>query len=121
VPVAGGKRAGARPKKRLRPDLLVLALGMTLAVVGWGYLVVLAISFGGDARAGDSPAWGLLALAAVGAMACLFLALLLGARALRALGITSAPEGGRPTAEPGPPGRRISGAGAPPRSPGRGR
>jgi len=119
--VAGGKRAGARPKKRLRPDLLVLALGVTLAVVGWGYLVVLAISFGGDARSGDTPAWALLALAAVGAMACLFLALLLGARALRALGVTSAPDRPRPAAGTGPPGRRISGAAGPPRSPGRGR
>lgn len=119
--MAGGKRAGARPKRRLRPDLLALALGMTAAVVGWGYLVVLAISFGGDARNGDTPAWGLLALAAVGAMACLFLALLLGARVLRALGVTASPDARRPPGEPGAPGRRVSGADGRPRSPGRGR
>lgn len=85
--MAAGKRAGARPKRRFRPDLLALALGVTVALVAWGYLVVAAISFGADARGGDSGAWWLLALAALGAMACLFLALVLGARAARALGL----------------------------------
>jgi len=107
--VAGGKRAGARPKRRLRPDLLGLALGITLAVVAWGYLVVLAISFGSDARGGDSAAWGLLGLAALGAMACLFLALLLGARILRALGVIAGPDPRQQPPEGAAPGRHGRG------------
>lgn len=87
---SGGKRAGsrkgARAPRRLRPDIALLALATTLAVVAWGYLVYAAVDFGSSARGGDSRAWGFLALAAVGAAACLFVALLLIARVLRALG-----------------------------------
>ena len=91
---AGGKRAGSRrgPRQRsFRPILLVLALGITLAVVAWGYLVYAAIDFGSTARGGDSQAWWFLAIASVGAVACLFFGLMLVARLLRQLGITRAP------------------------------
>lgn len=92
----GGKRAGSRrgprPKKSFRPVLLVLAAGITLAVVAWGYLVYAAIDFGSSARGGDSTAWWFLVLASVGAVACLFFGLMLVARLLRRLGITKAPE-----------------------------
>ena len=55
---APGRHAGA-PVSEERPDsqtgsLLLLALGITAAVVAWGYLVYLAIDFGSDARNGDS-------------------------------------------------------------------
>ncbi|GAA5145855.1 hypothetical protein GCM10023340_15860 [Nocardioides marinquilinus] len=90
--MAGGKRAGARPKRRLRPGLLVLALGVTAAVVAWGYLVLAAIDFGATARGGDDDAWWFLGLASLGAVACLFLALLLLARIARAIGLTRPPE-----------------------------
>lgn len=90
-----GKRAGSRraaPAPRaFRPKLLLLAVGVTLAVVAWGYLVYAAIDFGSTARGGDDRAWGFLALASAGAIACLFIALMLIARLLRALGITSPP------------------------------
>jgi hypothetical protein len=66
--------------------VFVLALATTVAVIAWGYLVYAAIDFGSDARGGDGRAWGFLALAAVGAAACLFAALMLLARVLRALG-----------------------------------
>ena len=93
--VAQGKRAGSRKgtkqKPGFQPALLLLALGMTLAVVAWGYLVFAAIDFGADARTGDSGAWLFLGLASVGAVACLFIALMLIARLLRRLGITQAP------------------------------
>ncbi len=89
--MAGGKRAGARQKRRPSPVLLLLALGVTGAVVAWGYLVVAAIDFGKAARDGDSASWGFLALASAGAVACLFLALVLLARISRALGITKPP------------------------------
>jgi hypothetical protein len=73
-------------------------------VVAWGYLVYLAIDFGTSARSGQSGSWALLALASIGAVACLFPGLLLIARLLRALGITSPPDA---PAEPAPP--RVAG------------
>ncbi len=71
--------------------LLALALGVTGSVVAWGYLVYAAIDFGSNARNGDSAAWAYLALASVGAVACLFLGLILLARISRLLGITQPP------------------------------
>lgn len=91
--VSGGKRAGARQKRGFRPVLLVLALGVTLCVVAWGYLVYAAIDFGSAARhEEDSAAWGYLAVAAVGAVACLFLGFMLVARFSRAIGLTTPPD-----------------------------
>lgn len=65
------------------------AAGATLAVIGWGYLVWMAIDFGRSAKAGDSARWVLLVVAAVGAIACLFTAVMLIARLLRSLGVIS--------------------------------
>lgn len=91
--MSGGKRAGVRQKQGFRPVLLVLALGITLCVVAWGYLVYAAIDFGSTARLdGDSRAWFYLGVAAVGAVACLFLGFMLVARFSRAIGFTSSPE-----------------------------
>jgi hypothetical protein len=98
-----GKRVGARrastPTTPWRPALLH-ALAITAAVVAWGYLVWLAIDFGASARTGDSGAWWLLALATLGAVACLFAGLLLGVRLSRALGVTQ---------DPGAPPRAVGG------------
>ncbi len=80
--------------------LLGLALGVTACVVAWGYLVYAAIDFGTTARGGDGTAWWFLALAAVGAMLCLFLGLVLVARIAQALGITRPPQDG--VASPSP-------------------
>jgi hypothetical protein len=60
-------------------------------VVAWGYLVFAAIDFGTAARGGESSAWLFMALACLGAIACLFVGLLLVARLMRALGVTSPP------------------------------
>lgn len=102
APMATGKRAGSRkgakPKRRFQPALLLLALGVAASVVAWGYLVYAAIDFGSEARGGESDAWLLLGLASVGAVACLFLGLILIARLLRRLGITRAPEPREPEA-----------------------
>jgi hypothetical protein len=88
----GGKRAGSRrgPRRKTsgRPVLLLLALGVTLSVVAWGYLVYAAIDFGSTARGGDSMAWWFLALASLGAVACLFFGLMLLAQLSRRLGLT---------------------------------
>lgn len=103
TPVAEGKRAGARrgakPKRGFQPALLLLAIGVTVAVVAWGYLVYAAIDFGASARGGESSSWWFLGLASVGAVACLFAGLMLVARLLRALGVTAAP----PPKAPKPP------------------
>ncbi len=114
----GGKRAGSRrgPRRRkgFQPALLLLALGITACVIAWGYLVYAAIDFGSTARGGDSTAWWFLGLASIGAVACLFVGLMLVARLTRRLGITRAPQQADPTDDPddGPPrpvgGRRAA-------------
>jgi hypothetical protein len=78
------------PGGRSRLPLLLHALGVTLAIVAWGYLVYAAIDFGATARGGDSGAWWLLGLASLGAVACLFVGLLLVTRLLRILGVAKA-------------------------------
>ncbi len=117
--MAQGKRAGTRKgsktKAGFQPALLALALGVTAAVVAWGYLVLAAIDFGSEARGGDSGAWAFLGLASLGAVACLFLGFLLVARLLRRLGITQAPTPHAPVVEddlaaplpPGAPGALV--------------
>jgi len=91
--VTGGKRAGLRQKRGFRPVLLLLVVGILLCVAAWGYLVYAAIDFGSAARNdGDTDAWWFLGVAAVGAVACLFLGFMLVARFSRAIGFTSGPE-----------------------------
>ncbi|MGI8521730.1 MAG: hypothetical protein ACR2K3_00240 [Nocardioides sp.] len=77
----GVRRLEPAPKPGRGP-LLALALGVTVALVAWGYLVYLAIDFGTAARGGGSHAWLLLALATAGAIGCLFVGLLLVVRLL---------------------------------------
>jgi hypothetical protein len=84
--------------------LLLLALGITASVVAWGYLVFLAIDFGTDGRDGDAKGWWLLALATVGAIACLFVAMILGSRLFQRLRAEAAPPS--PPRTPG--GRRAA-------------
>ena len=86
------KHAGPRRSARQSPAVLVLAGAVTAAVVAWGYLVYLAIDFGTSARGGESTAWYLLGIAALGAVLCLFLGLVLIGRLLRTLGITTPAE-----------------------------
>ena len=87
-----GKRAGERQERTFRPSLLLLAIGITLCVVAWGYLVYAAIDFGSTARHdGDSQAWWYLGIAAAGAVACLFLGFMLVVRLSRSIGLTQAP------------------------------
>ena len=83
-----GKRAGPKRKRSVTPALLALCAGVTLCVVAWGYLVKAAIDFGSSARDGRSEAWWFLGLASLGAIACLFVGLMLVARITRRLGLT---------------------------------
>jgi hypothetical protein len=92
--------SAAGPRRASAP-LLLLALGITGAVVAWGYLVYLAIDFGTTARDGDGTAWWFLALATVGAIACLFVAMMCGTRMVARLRGPSTP-----TDTPRPPGGR---------------
>ena len=94
-----GSRRGPRPRRSFQPALLALALGVTACIVAWGYLVVAAIDFGTSARSGEGAAWWFLGLASVGAVACLFVGLMLIARILRRLGITSGPLPRKPPTE----------------------
>ena len=93
-----------QPAGRSRTRLLLHALGVTLCVVAWGYLVYAAIDFGSSARGGDSQAWVFLALASLGAVACLFIGLMLVARLLRMLGVNRGDAD-----EPPPPPRPVGG------------
>lgn len=91
-----GKRAGSRkgtPSPRtLNKAALLIGVGITLCVIAWGYLAYAAIDFGTAARGGNGSAWTFMGLACLGAIACLFVGLLLVARLMRALGITEAPD-----------------------------
>ena len=90
--VTSGKRAAARQRQaRFRPALALLALGVTISVVAWGYLVWAAIELGSEARGGNGDAWRWVVVASIGAVACLFAGLMLIARLLRTLGITDPP------------------------------
>jgi hypothetical protein len=115
-PVTTGKRAAPRhagPARLEEPGgstsrapspqgpLLLIALGITAAVVAWGYLVYLAIDFGTTARNGDGTAWWFLALATIGAIACLFAGMMLGARFVARIRPPAVPP-----AAPRPPGGR---------------
>lgn len=101
-----GSRRGPRRRAGFQPVLLLLALGVTGCIVAWGYLVWAAIDFGKTARGGDQQAWWFLALASLGAVACLFVGLMLIAGITRRLGITRAPEPKPKDDEPRPIGGR---------------
>jgi hypothetical protein len=113
-PVTSGKRVAGRHAgaARLEEDaprsgraltpLLLLALGITAAVVAWGYLVYLAIDFGTTARNGDGTAWWFLGLATIGAIACLFVGMMFGTRLVTRLRADPP----RPPAAQRPPGGR---------------
>ncbi|GGF55572.1 hypothetical protein GCM10011519_31850 [Marmoricola endophyticus] len=60
--------------------LLALVAGITVTIVAWGILVLAAIDFGRDARAGTGESWVLMAGATLGAVACLFLAIIFAAK-----------------------------------------
>ncbi len=99
APASKGGESAGRPWAKL----LSLALGVTLCVVAWGYLVYAAIDFGATARGGETRAWWFLAMASLGAVVCLFAGLLLVARLMRLVGVTKTED-----AEPPPP-RPIGG------------
>ena len=81
-----------------RRQTLGLAVGSTFTVIAWGLLVWAAIDFGGQARNGESIAWLFLILATVGAIGCLFLAMVLVSKLAESMRTGPAPprpSGGR--------------------------
>lgn len=94
------------PSRRSRARLLALALGVTVSLVAWGVLVYVAIDAGGRGRAGDGGGWVVVVLAGAGAVACLFVALLLGARTVDLLKEASPEVAAPPPRVPG--GRRAA-------------
>ncbi|MCX6400802.1 MAG: hypothetical protein NTX33_12855 [Propionibacteriales bacterium] len=90
--MTGGKRSGERVKAGFRPDLFLLAVGITFTLVAWGYLVLSAIDFGSTARHdGKGIAWFFLLIASLGGMFCLFLSFMLAVRLSRAIGLSESP------------------------------
>jgi len=84
-----GKHTGERAAEVRSDDIglpwrkiLLIALGVTATLVAWGVLVYAAIDFGQEARSGEPMAWVLLTITTLGAAACLFVTLILGARVL---------------------------------------
>ena len=108
--VSRGSRVGTRraekPKRSFSTPAFLHALGITACMIAWGYLVYAAIDFGTSARAGEGAAWVLLGLASLGAVACLFVGLMLVVRVLRLLGVLVGPDSS--VAPPPAPGRRIA-------------
>lgn len=79
-----GSRRGTRPRSGPRPPFILPAIATLAFLVIWGVLVWVAVGFGADARGGDSGAWVKLAVAAVVAVACLFLTFTFATKAWRA-------------------------------------
>ncbi len=91
--------------------MLAYAGGITLCVIAWGYLVYMAIDFGGSARTGNAAAWLLLVLAALGAAACLFIGLMLIARLGNAMGLSGPSSPPQDDSSPDQPSTRPAGGG----------
>jgi hypothetical protein len=93
-----GKHTGtpAEPVPLPRRRLFTLALGVTLTLVAWGFLVWAAIDFGSRARDGEQLAWAFLALATIGATACLLVTLILVTKVLATVRGEAEPRAGVP-------------------------
>jgi hypothetical protein len=84
----GGRRRAAPARRELPKVRLAAHLAVALLTgAAWIYLVRAAIDFGGVARDGDGIAWLFVALATLGAIGCLLLAIVLVTRVLVMLGL----------------------------------
>lgn len=92
-PKAPSRAAPARklPWKRLS----LHGAGVVATALAWVLLVYLAVTFGNQARAGESGDWLFLVLATLGAIVCLFACLSLAARAWSVATTTKAPRASR--------------------------
>jgi hypothetical protein len=85
----GRRRAERQRHPERRVPVLLLGLGAVASGAAWVFLVNAAIDFGRLARGGDETAWLFTAAATIGAIVCLLLLFVLGARVLSALGLVS--------------------------------
>jgi hypothetical protein len=77
-PVGSARQGSGQTISHAR--VLALAAGVTATVVAWGVLVFAAIDFGRSARDGQADDWIFLTLATLGAVACMFLAIVLASK-----------------------------------------
>lgn len=83
----GRRRAAPAPRSVPRLRLSGHIAGAGLTVVAWVLLVRAAIDFGALGREGEALAWVFTALATLGAIGCLLLAIVLATRMLEMLGL----------------------------------
>ena len=87
-----GRHAGhAAPGPGAGRGLALPALAYLVTVIAWGVLGWFAIQMGPGAKLGELVAWIGLGTATVGAIGCLFLAMLLGTRVYDAVREASTP------------------------------
>ncbi len=105
-----GRRRAEPAKRPPGPAKLLgaIAAGVVVASLCWFLLVLAAIDFGGEARNGNSTAWVLMVAASAGAIGCLVLVMLLGNKALSAIGLAKDPST-RHGSHTGPHGHRHAG------------
>lgn len=84
-----GSRRAARPRRTVDRQAVTSGAAALAAALAWVVLVYAGIRFGQSARGGDSTGWIFMAIASLGAVACLFLALVLGSRTARLLGFAT--------------------------------
>jgi cytosine/uracil/thiamine/allantoin permease len=89
-------------QRRPAGRILRLVLLVLITLAGWAALVLTAVDIGRRARAGDSDAWTSFWAAAAGAVLCLVVAVVLGARLLGVV------RGTTPARRPRTAGRRMS-------------
>lgn len=82
---AGEHGSTGAPSAGARSRLFLLAAGLTLTIVAWGFLVWVAVDFGAEARSGNAMGWVFLGIATIGATGALFLGLIVGNKTLLAL------------------------------------
>ncbi|MCY7396558.1 MAG: hypothetical protein LH468_10470 [Nocardioides sp.] len=84
-----GSRRAARQHRAFDARALAMTAGVLVAVLAWAVLVLAGIRFGQSARDGERAGWVFMLIAALGAVACLFVALILGSKVLRSLGVAA--------------------------------
>ncbi len=88
--IAAGRHSAPAPPRSVPVRTVVgYAAGVLVSGAAWVFLVFAAIDFGTTAREGEGLGWVFMSLAALGAIGCLLLALVLAGRAMMATGIVS--------------------------------
>ena len=90
VTIAAGRHSAPSPPRTVPVRVIAgYAVGVLVSAAAWVFLARAAIDFGTTAREGETAGWAFVALAVVGAIGCLLLAVVLGSRVLMATGVIS--------------------------------